>query len=123
MRTQILAWVILAVTVGFAVTNTALLARQTEDILKEVEGVSLDGDPEAARAELEAIYDSFKSKEKYISITVNHEDLTNIEQSFSEIIGYLAVGDTDGATVIKHRLTDSLEHLRRLSAVNLESII
>ena len=123
MRPQILAWVILAVTVGFAVTNTALLAKQTDDILKEVEGVSLDGDPEAARAKLEAIYDSFKNKEKYISITVNHEDLTNIEQSFSEIIGYLAVGDTDGATVIKHRLTDSLEHLRRLSAVNLESII
>ena len=82
-----------------------------------------DSDIQAVERSVRALYDEFKKKETFISLTVNHEDLTRIEESFSEIIGYLSVGNADDAMVIKNRLLDSLEHLRRLSGFNIDSII
>ncbi len=124
MKEKILAGVVLGVTLAFVIANTFILAGQTSEMISAVSAIDLEeSDALLCKSEFERVYESFKRKEKYISITVNHEDLTNIEQSFAEIIGNLSVEDTDGATVIKYRLLDSLEHLRRLSGANLDSII
>ena len=58
-----------------------------------------------------------------MGMTVSHEDLTAIETGFSEMIGYLSVGDRNGAEVTKSRLLDALGHLRRLTGINIESVI
>jgi hypothetical protein len=71
----------------------------------------------------EEIKESFEESEGFISLTVNHEDLTNIEVCYSDLIGYLSVGMTKEAEVTKNRLVDALKHLRRLSGVNIDSII
>lgn len=71
----------------------------------------------------EKIKESFEAGEGFISLTVNHEDLTNIEVCYSDLIGYLSVGMTKEAEVTKNRLVDALKHLRRLSGVNIDSII
>ena len=68
-------------------------------------------------------YRTTYEKELFISLTVNHEDLTNIEEGFAEMIGCLSVGDTAGAQITKSRLIDSLEHLGRLSGFNFDAII
>ena len=39
------------------------------------------------------------------------------------MIGYLSVKDTEGAEMTKSRLIDALLHLRRLSGVNISSIL
>ena len=75
------------------------------------------------KEEAERIFDKFIKREHYISLSVSHEDLTMIEDCFCEMIGYLKVGDRDNAEVTKGRLINSLEHLRRLSGFNYDSII
>ena len=77
----------------------------------------------ATKDEAERIFDKFLKREHYISLSVSHEDLTSIEDCFCEMIGYLKVGDKDNAEVTKGRLINSLEHLRRLSGFNIDSII
>ena len=77
----------------------------------------------ATKEEAEWIFDKFLKREHYISLSVSHEDLTMIEDCFCEMIGYLKVGDKDNAEVTKGRLINSLEHLRRLSGFNIDTII
>lgn len=78
---------------------------------------------ESAKLEVEKIYEKYQSSESFVSLTVNHDDLTHIEDNFAELIGNLSVSDIDSAKVTKNRLLCSLEHLRRLSGINLDSII
>lgn len=124
MKDKVIAAVIMAVTVLSVFINTFVLERQISAVIDEVDAIEIrdegaKGLEDAARD----AYDLFKKKEAYISLTVNHDDLTNIEESFAELIGYLSVDDADGARVVKNRLFDSLEHLRRLSGFNIDAII
>ena len=120
MKVKIAAALMLLITIGFVTVNTALLGSMIYEIRDEVN--LLDVEAKDLRA-AEAVYDKFTRYETYVSITVSHDDLTNIENSFSELIGYISVGDIDNAEVIKRKLSDALEHLYRLSGVNLDSII
>jgi len=120
MKVKIFAVAALIITVGFVAINTLTVKRSIEEIKKSVYAIDSAEDKLAAAKEAR---ESFKSRETYISLTVNHQDLTNIEDCFAEMIGYLEIGDTDGAHVTKSRLINSLEHLWRLSAINLDSII
>ena len=80
-------------------------------------------DPASAMAEFERLFTSFRKAEKFISITVGHDDLTHIEENFADIIGAARAGDEDALVTTKSRLIDSLGHLRRLSGISLDSII
>ena len=120
MRDKILAAFLLTVTLSFVVANTLIIKKEIEKVEDSVRALDIrEGNSKDA---IDA-YEIFKKKETYISMTVNHYDLTNIEESFAELIGYLSVGDYDGAAVTKSRLLDALSHLRRLTGFNIDSII
>ncbi len=121
MTARILAVLTLVLTLGFVITNTLVLDFMIGELLGEVE--ELDTESTGALSAAEEIYEKFSRYEAYVSVTVSHDDLTNIELSFSELIGYLSVGDSDGAAVVKRRLEDALGHLRRLSGVNIDAVI
>ncbi len=120
MKAKIAAVLMLVITLGFVTINTFVLDSMISEIVREVDAL---GTEESDLAAAEAIYEKFSRYETYVSITVSHEDLTNIEISFSELVGYLAVGDSDGAAVVKRRLSDALGHLRRLSGLNIDAVI
>ena len=121
MREKILAVVILIAVVTFVIANTLIIERQIGDIEKEISTLNIEG--EGAVDQARKIHEDFMRKEKFISLTVSHDDLTNIEGCFVELIGYLSIGDADNAKVTKDRLTHSLEHLRRLSTFTIDAII
>ena len=124
MKEKIIAFCLLFLVICFVLINTLVLDRQIKGLYDDTAKIEInDSDIQAAERSVRALYEEFKRREKFISLTVNHEDLTRIEESFSEIIGYLSVGNADDAMVIKNRLLDSLEHLRRLSGFNIDSII
>jgi hypothetical protein len=83
----------------------------------------LDTSSENAAEEARRIRGEYKSSVCFISLFVTHDDLTNIEDLLAELDGCLRVGDAEEAEVVKNRLISSLEHLRRLSGMNLEAII
>lgn len=121
MKEKILSVVLLVIIIAFVTVNTIILSKQIDEIIEKVEG--LDTSENNANENAEQIYENFMKKQKYMSLTVSHDDMTSIEGCFVEMIGYLAIGDHQNAEVVKYRLKNSLEHLRRLSGFNLDAII
>ena len=121
MKEKILAIALLILVIGSVTLNTIFMQKAIDESIKAVR--EFDVHKDNAKKAAEEIFDDYKSKRQYISITVNHEDLTSIEDSFVELISYLSIEDTEGAEVAKSRLIHFLLHLRRLSGVNIDSII
>lgn len=121
MKTKIFACVTITVIIAFVTINTIYLDSAITELTDLVAALNLDD--ENALQNANDVFENFKDAEAYISITVSHDDLTNIEDGFAELVGYLRVEDTEGAKVVKNRLINSLEHLRRLSGFNFDSII
>ena len=124
MKIKIFASILLFAIFCAVIVNTSLLTKTINDFTQKIEKLEIyESDITAAEKSSKKIYSEFKSKETFMSLTVNHNDLTAIEELFSEMIGYLSVQDADGARVAKSRLIDALLHLRRLSGVNIDSIV
>lgn len=104
------------------IINAIYIGHITRDFSKRVDEID-SSDTENALKEYKNLYESFKKAEKFISITVSHDDLTNIESCFSDIIGAAEAGMEGSIIIIESRLKDSLEHLGRLSGFNIDSII
>ena len=121
MIPKISAICIFALIIGLVITNTIVLQNITDMLTEEISNLSVKG--ESALEEILKIDNKFKAKESFIALTVSHDDLTNIEDCFAELTGYLSIGDSDGAEVTKHRLIRFLKHLRRLVGFNIDTII
>ena len=114
MRSVRIAAVLLLATLVAVVINAIAVRSTIGGILDEVEAAE-DGD-------YTEIFEHFKDIETYVSLSVDHEDMMNIELAFAELIGAVEAGDEQSAIAIKSRLKHSLEHLRRLSSINIDSI-
>ena len=123
MKVKILATLVLALTVGLSALNTHFLLQAIDKTTDDVTDFSFQGRPEEIKQHAEMLFEDYKKREFFLSLTVSHEDLTDIESLFSEMIGYLSVQDIEGARTAKSRLIDALMHLRRLSGVNISSIL
>ena len=114
MRSVRIAAVILTVTVLAVILNAIGVRLVIDGITADVEAAEADGYAE--------VFERFKKMEVYVSLSVDHEDMMNIELAFAELVAMAEGGDTEGAEVTKSRLTYSLEHLKRLSGLNIDSI-
>ncbi len=117
MKEKVMAVCMLFAVLCFVTVNTIVLDRQIESLVEMVNDISLDEE------KAEIIYKIFKQKKSYMSLTVSHEDLTSIEECFIELSGYIKDEDEGNAQTAKNRLVFYLEHLRRLSGLNIDSII
>ncbi len=102
--------------------NSLIIHRVTMSFAVEAEAIETE-DIESAGEEFFLLLQKFKKAEKFINLTVSHDDLTNIEESFSEIIGAAEAKYEPGIKIAKSRLVDSFEHLGRLSGINFDSIL
>ena len=116
------AYVMLCFTLLSVIANSIALNMLISKTLNDVKSMP-DFLTETSYAECKILYSDFKTQEKYISLTVNHEDLTDVEASFAEMLGAIKAQDTESMLTIKSRLIDALEHLRRLSGINIDSIL
>ncbi len=123
MKSKIAAAVILIGLLLGVTANALFLDKTISDITDNVNSFHIGDDSEDNILRARELFDNFKKKETYISTTVNHNDLTEIEELMSEMVACLSVDMTDEAQVAKSRLIDALKHLRRLSGVNIDSII
>ena len=121
MKEKIIAIAILCI-IAIGVSANTLMLRQSiaelEDKIDEIDiksGTSL--------LDLKEIYEEYKEKKYLLSLTVSHDDLTSVDECFIDAIGYLKSGNIENADVVKSRLKYFLEHLRRLSGLNIDSII
>ena len=123
MKEKIFGVVTIIFVIAIVFFNTIKLDNDISTISDAVRTIDTNEDVKSAEARANEVYDLFRSKELFIGLTVNHDDLSNIEEDFAEMIGYLSISDHGGAAVTKNRLLDSLSHLRRLSGFNIDAII
>ena len=121
MKINIFAYSVLTVLILGVVLNSIFIGNVTKELAEAVETVRTD-DMSAATEEYESLFEKFTRAEKFISVTVSHDDLTNIEESFSEIIGAAKAGDSASVIREKSRLKDALLHLGRLSQISFGSV-
>ena len=123
MKEKIIGFSLFFLVICFVVVNTLVLDREIGRLYELTKDLTISEDNiEKCEKDARELYETFKEKETFISLTVNHEDLTDIENSFAEIIGAAKSGDIDGVITIKSRLISALTHLGRLTGINLDSI-
>ena len=120
MREKVVAVVLLLSLLTAVTVNTVYLTNKLDEICRSI--CDLDIKTEE-KTQAEAIYEEYNQAKTIISLTVSHEDLTNIDDAFVQMISYISVGNVEEAEVTKSRLIASLQHLRRLSGFNIDSII
>lgn len=120
MKSKIAATVILALVLTFVFVNAAVIERKAAAYGENV--AALSPKDEGILDAVTSLYENFQADERYISLTVNHDDLTNIEEAFAEMIGAAKAKDAEQFTITKSRLEDALAHLGRLSGINPDSI-
>ena len=124
MRVKIFAFALMVFLIVAVCVNTYFIDEEILNISEKVSDLEItDNNIDTALKEARQAYELFKRREIFFSLTVNHDDLTSIDDSFAELIGGLEVSSAEDATVTKNRLLCSLEHLRRLSGINLDAII
>ena len=121
MSSKKIAYTVLIFSLIAVAANSIYLHFSIEKITQRSEATSVYSVDAAGN--FRELHNYYKRHEHIISLTVNHDDLTVIEECFVEMIGYLEIGDSDNATVTKSRLTHSIEHLRRLSTFTIDAII
>ncbi len=121
LRTKIFAYITFIAIIAIVSFNTYFLDRGINTLLSKTDELNTESDDALMAAE--TLKSEFEKKEAFISMTVSHDDLTNIEEGISELVGALETGDKEEAAVIKSRLRSSLLHLRRLCGINIDSII
>ena len=121
MKAGAFAICVMTLVITLVSVNSFMLQKSIGELIDDAEDFLVEG--RDAYRNAEEIKRRFENRERFISLTVSHDDLTNIEECYSELIGYLKVNMTDEAEATKSRLIDALTHLRRLSGVNIDSII
>ena len=121
MKTRIFAYFTVILIVALLVYSTVRIDRELTDILNYADSIDTKSSDALCRAQ--ELSKNFQKAQKFISLFVSHNDLTNIEDALAEFIGLLRVGEEKEAEVVKSRLKSSLEHLKRLSGINPEAII
>lgn len=115
MGAKIFAIITVAAITSFIWFNTAKLNEKIDDIICEVK------DAEGYDAVL-STKEKYERYERFISISVSHNDLMNIEDLFAQY-EQESLEDNEQRYVTKNRLISALCHLRRLSTINIDSII
>ena len=120
MKTIITAYVVLALIIILVIVNSMVISHNIDVILEKLRSA-----PEGAEAgeAYREIFDDYMKRQKYLGLTVSHDDLTNIEGEFYEIIGAADAKDDDTMKIAKSRLIGALMHLKRLCGINFDSIL
>ena len=124
MKERAMAIVLLVVVIISVVSNTLLLCSKLDHIIYRIERLNFnETNNSETKTEAEEIYKEYQAYYLFLGLTVSHDDLTNIDNCFIELLGYISINNFDEAAVAQSRLINSLEHLRRLCGFNIEAII
>ena len=115
MGAKIFAGITMILILTFIIFNTFMMNNRIDEVIDGVERAK-------SYEEISAVKEKYTEYERFISISVSHEDLMNIEDLFAEYEVEMMI-ESEDREITKNRLKSALGHLRRLSAVNIDSII
>lgn len=111
------SYVILSVLLAAVIANAIFIGGTTNELY----GIAAreDGELGERLSELKSL---FERRELFLSLSVSHEDLRDIEEMIAEMEGAIEAGDEGAAKMAESRLKNALRHLGRLSSLNFESV-
>ena len=116
MKSIIIPITVLIFSVIAVVTNSLVLNHLLDLTEEEIE---LAQTPE----DIDAAFEKYQKRQYYLELTVNHSTLRDTESIFAEL---WATASTDGigeeTEILKSRLSDTLDQIRRLSTIGIEGI-
>ena len=121
MKSARFAYLILLLLFSAVIINSIAVGEVITNLSKEV-AYAEENDMALAKEEYESLYERYRRCEIYVSLSVDHEDLSNIEDDFAEIIGAAKADDKTSLITAKSRLCDRLDHIKRLSGINIDSV-
>ena len=119
MRAAIVSLIVLAFVLTAVILNSYLVSRSIHTLMEKLKEAPSDVKSYEVYAQ---IHDEFTKKQRFIGLTVSHDDLTDIESGLNEILGAIEAEDEETLIIAKSRLIGSLSHLKRLSGINADSI-
>ncbi len=121
MKSVRFAYAVFAILVISVFINCFLISRTLDGICELILSAE-EKDMALAKADYGEIFEKYNRRRLFIGLSVDHNDLSDIENAFSEIIGAADAGDSNAVMAAKSRLINRLRHIRRLSGINIESI-
>ena len=118
MKTVRLSVIILLLIFILVNSNAIFIRKATDGLIGSLS--ELDG--ENTIEEYEVIYKRYQKNERLMSLTIGHDELCQVSDCFTELLTAIRNKNTDDAIIAKSRLIGYLEHIRRLSGINLYSI-
>ncbi|MBE6537675.1 MAG: DUF4363 family protein [Ruminococcaceae bacterium] len=119
MKAAAISLAVLITVLVTVILNSILVSNSIQKITERLENAPSNLESYEIYSE---IFEDYMKKQRYIGLTVSHEDLTNIEREFNEIIGSIEAEDEESLIIAKSRLIGALSHLKRLSGINADSI-
>lgn len=121
MKSIRFAYTVFIMLVIIVFLNSLMLSRVIDKLSDSAEAAE-EYDMQKAEEQYTEIYKDYKKHELYVSLSIDHDDLSELEDIFSEIIGAARANDSEALIVAKCRLIYRLRHIRRLSGINIDSI-
>ena len=115
------SYLILLVLLISVTVNALYIINFTEELYSLSRAANTE-DIESFNEEFKKIKKTYKKNEIFVSLTVSHDDLTDIEEVLSEIEGAIDASDKNAVIIAKSRFESAVLHLGQLSALNIESI-
>jgi hypothetical protein len=116
MKSILIPITVLIISVIAVITNSLVLDHLLDLTEEEIE---LAQTPE----DIDAAFEKYQKRQYYLELTVNHSTLRDTENIFSEL---RATASEDGigeeTDILKSRLSDTLDQIRRLSTIGIEGI-
>ena len=119
MKSLIFAYVMLIILLAAVILNSIMVSNSIKNILDKLNSISNES---ACTEDYETLFKDYMKKQKFISLSVNHSYLTDVEGDFAEIITAARENETSELMITKSRLMSSLSHIRRLASINIDSI-
>ena len=111
---------LLILLVILAIANTVLTNQWIEELVADVESLSIEN---SSKDSIERIEKRFDRLDLFLSITLNQNEIDEAKDDLAEFITAIEIEDEAAAKIAKSRLVDALRRLGRLSSVRIDSII
>ena len=120
MKVVIFSYIILALVITLVIVNSIIISHNIDVIIEKLKSIPSIA---SSKDDYNDVFEDYMKIQHFLAITVSHDDLTNIEDNFYEILGATDADDDQALNIAKSRLIGALTHLKRLVGINLDSIL
>ena len=119
MKSLIFAYVMIIILLLAVILNSIMVSKSIKGIVEMINDVY---DTSLNEERYQEIYDEYLKRQRFISLSIDHSYLGNVETGFTEVIAAAKIGEYSDLVIAKSRLLNALAHVRRLASINIDSI-